>query len=69
MNDNLIKLRNIEISEKQNWLSLIKFYNTQLDKHYNMHSFFYRLRDEAVNKVEGCDIQLQFIEWSIDNGE
>ena len=69
MKNILRRLKEDELLEKQNWLSLIKFYNSQLDKHFNMHSFFYRLREKAVNEVEACDIQLQFLDFEIMESE
>ena len=65
MIDMLIRLKENELRDKQNWLKLIKFYNHELDKHFNMHSFFYRLREKAVNEVQACDIQIQYLDMEI----
>jgi hypothetical protein len=40
-----------------------------MDEYNALHEFYYDLRDKAVDKIEQCDVQIQFLEYELDNGE
>jgi|LGVF01.2.fsa_nt_gb hypothetical protein len=65
----LRRLRENELRDKQEWLRLIKFYNSEIDKYSALHSFYYKMKEDAVNEVVACDIQIQFLDYELKEGE
>ena len=57
-----LQMLNIERDNKRAYLSCIKFYDEQIDKHTHLASVFYRLKEKAIFKIEGIDIQIDYIE-------
>jgi len=65
-NDKLKELIENEKLEKRNWLDLISFYNRKLDDLKGAYSFFYTLKEDAVDKVVQCDISIQYFEVELE---
>ena len=62
----LQQMLRLEKDNKRAHLSCISFYNKKIDEHTHITNVFFKLRDKAVNKVEGCNIQIDYIEREIE---
>jgi hypothetical protein len=65
-NDKLQKQLKSEQETKFYLLECVKFYNDKIDRYRGAKTVYKMLKGLAIDKIDGCNIQIDFLERQLD---
>ena len=64
-----LQMLNIEKTNKLYYMECIEFYDKKINEHTQLTGIYYELKEKALFKIEGIDIEIDFIERNIKGEE